>query len=436
MSSPTSFRSRLLSVLFWSVISAAFIGPGTVTTAAAAGASHQLNLLWALVFSTCACIILQEATARITLVSGYSLGEAIAHRYRGTRLHMLTWLIAGAIILGGVAYQAGNILGAVAGSELISGIHRNILTAIIAGTAGLVLWWGNDKKIAQLMGLVVAVMGLAFIWVAVSSPLDWGLVFTKALSPSIPSGSEWLIIGLVGTTIVPYNLFLASGISKGQTISEMRWGLSIAILIGGVISIAILLVGTQIVGAFSFQALSATMENGLGTWAAVLVGIGLFAAGFTSSITAPMAAAITAKTIWGKGETTWENTGKSYRWVWGIVLMSGLVFGISGIKPVPAIVLAQALNGLLLPFVAIFLLIVVNDPKIMPSLNPLISNLLLLVLVGITILLGATNVLKAAYAATGIPFSAGAETIGYLLGFASVISIGLGVYVYRLRRNV
>lgn len=436
MPSPSSLRSRLLSVLFWSVISAAFIGPGTVTTAAAAGAIHQLSLLWALVFSTFACIVLQEATARITLVSGYSLGEAIAYRYSGTRLHALTWLIAGAIIIGGIAYQAGNILGAVAGAELISGIHRNILTAIIAGAAGLVLWWGNDKRIAQLMGLVVAIMGLAFIWVALSSPLDWGQVFTQALRPSIPTGAEWLIIGLVGTTIVPYNLFLASGISKGQTISEMRWGLSIAILIGGIISIAILLVGTQIAGTFSFQALSTTMQQELGTWAAILVGIGLFAAGFTSSITAPMAAAITAKTIWGKGEAAWESTGKSYRWVWGIVLVSGFFFGISGIKPVPAIVLAQALNGLLLPFVAIFLLIVVNDPKIMPRLNPLISNALLLVLVGITVLLGATNVLKAAYAAAGNPFSAGAETISYLMTFATLISMGLGVYVYRLRRNV
>ncbi|MCB0548279.1 MAG: divalent metal cation transporter, partial [Phaeodactylibacter sp.] len=69
-----SIRQGLSSVLFWSIISAAFIGPGTVTTAAKAGASFQLQLIWALAFSIFATIILQEAAARITLASGKNLG--------------------------------------------------------------------------------------------------------------------------------------------------------------------------------------------------------------------------------------------------------------------------------------------------------------------------------------------------------------------------
>ena len=52
---------RLAAILFWSIIAAAFIGPGTVTTAASAGAAFELRLLWALVFSTVACLVLQEA---------------------------------------------------------------------------------------------------------------------------------------------------------------------------------------------------------------------------------------------------------------------------------------------------------------------------------------------------------------------------------------
>jgi len=70
--------SWLLPVLFWSVISAAFIGPGTVTTAASAGSGFGTQLLWALTFSTLACIILQEAAARLTIVSGKSLGGNIS----------------------------------------------------------------------------------------------------------------------------------------------------------------------------------------------------------------------------------------------------------------------------------------------------------------------------------------------------------------------
>ena len=73
---------RITTILFWSVISAAFIGPGTVTTAASAGASHGFQLLWALVFSTLACVVLQEAAARISIVSGKNLGEALKERYK------------------------------------------------------------------------------------------------------------------------------------------------------------------------------------------------------------------------------------------------------------------------------------------------------------------------------------------------------------------
>ena len=76
--SKLSIKKGLLSILFWSVISAAFIGPGTVTTASAAGASFDLDLIWALVFATLACIVLQEAAARVTIGSGKTLGEAIA----------------------------------------------------------------------------------------------------------------------------------------------------------------------------------------------------------------------------------------------------------------------------------------------------------------------------------------------------------------------
>ena len=75
--------SRLMSILFWSVIAAAFIGPGTVTTAASAGAGHGSALLWALVFSTAACFALQEAAARLTIVSGRNLGQALREQYAG-----------------------------------------------------------------------------------------------------------------------------------------------------------------------------------------------------------------------------------------------------------------------------------------------------------------------------------------------------------------
>ena len=72
---------KILSILFWSIITAAFIGPGTVTTAAKSGAVFGYDLLWALLFSTVACLVLQEASARVTVISGLSLGEAIRQQF-------------------------------------------------------------------------------------------------------------------------------------------------------------------------------------------------------------------------------------------------------------------------------------------------------------------------------------------------------------------
>lgn len=430
MTKMISLRSRLMSVLFWSVVSAAFIGPGTVTTAASAGAGYGLQLVWTLVFSTLACVILQEAAARISLASGYNLGEAIALRYNGTSLDtFIRYAVSGAIILGGIAYQAGNILGAVSGLALMLDVNPKLLTLTIGLFAAVLLWWGNYNFIARFLGLLVAGMGIAFIWVAAHTDWNWGELIQASFQPSIPFGSSWLIIGLIGTTIVPYNLFLASGITKNQPISEMRWGISIAILLGGLISIAILLVGTGISGTFSFQALAEQMQTHIGSWAATLFGIGLFAAGFSSAVTAPLASAITAKSLLGnKEDESWKEKGKYHRFVWGSTLLCGLFFGLLDIKPIPAIILAQAVNGMLLPFMSILLLWMINEKSLMPKeyLNPKWLNGLMLLIVGITTFLGLTNVLKAVYRGLSIEFPSGSEPIYYLSGLSLLIVIGVG----------
>jgi Mn2+/Fe2+ NRAMP family transporter len=250
--------------------------------------------------------------------------------------------------------------------------------------------------IAHVLGLVVAVMGIVFIYVAfrTKAPADG---FLLGLRPLMAEGALPLVIGLIGTTIVPYNLFLASGISQGQDIREMRIGIIVAVLIGGFISIAIMVVGTQVVGEFSFVGLSDAMRSSLGAWAAVLFGIGLFAAGMSSSVTAPMAAAVTARSLFGAQTSNWSVKSLNFRLVWGSVLFIGLFFGLTGVKPIPAILLAQVINGILLPIVAVFLLLAVNDRSLLPEafVNRALTNLLTIFIVGITCFLGLNNIWRA-----------------------------------------
>ena len=88
-------------------------------------------------------------------------------------------------------------------------------------------------------------MGISFLLVALTQDLGFFEVITASVIPVIPSNGGLLLLGLVGTTVVPYNIFLGSGISKGQTIPMMRVGLTISIVIGGLITAFILIAGTR-----------------------------------------------------------------------------------------------------------------------------------------------------------------------------------------------
>lgn len=376
------------SVVFWSIISAAFIGPGTVTTAVSAGSQFKLDLLWSVTFATIACIVLQEVAARITIASGLNVGQALIKKFGRRYGRTLQWAIGGCVIGGCAAYEAGNILGAVAGMQLITGVDKNLLTVIVTAISFFFLWRGSPRWISNLMMFLVVVMGIAFITVAVRQDFSAIDVVKATVIPTIPPGSALLILGLVGTTVVPYNVFLGSGISKGQTIPLMRIGLIISIVIGGLITAAILVAGTAIRDFSSFQNLFLEFELKVGKGAAMALALGLFAAGFSSAITAPYASAVIARTVF---EVKKENTA---RIVWISVLGIGFIFGISGVKPIPVILLVQALNGLILPFLVIFLIIVITDRDIIPVefRHGTLHNILLLLTLGGVVMIGLNNI--------------------------------------------
>ena len=431
--------NRLLNILFWSIISAAFIGPGTITTAASAGARYQFTLLWALLFSTVACLILQEASARITIVSEKNLGQAIRYQFhrRVERLLVIS-LVSGAIILGCAAYEAGNILGGVAGALLAIPLSRSQMTLLVGLLAGLLLWFGKTRRVAQFLGGLVGLMGIAFLSTALSLKPSVSELLRGTLRPAFPAGSGLLVLGLIGTTVVPYNLFLGSGIARGSKLPEMRFGLSIAILLGGIISMGVLVVGSAVQGLFSFEALSATLAGALGDWARFFFALGLFAAGFSSAITAPLAAAITARSLFERPDgLSWDEKGRAFRGVWLGVLAVGVLFGLADIKPIPAIILAQALNGVLLPFVAVFLLIAVNDRSLMgdDAINGAVANSLMSIVVAITVVLGLSGILRAGAAALGQANPSPATLMWTSAVVIALLALPVGKQIAQRRRS-
>jgi Mn2+/Fe2+ NRAMP family transporter len=388
----------MLAVLLWAALSAAFLGPGTVTTAAQAGASHRFALVWALVFGTIACIALQEAAARLTIVSGRPLGRAVAEGWRSRNVAVL---LVASVVLGCAAYEAGNVLGAVAGLRLLlADSPAVLLTGAVGVVAGAALLLGAPGRIARALGLVVAAMGVAFVLVAIRLGPPVGEMILGAGRPAIPGGAEMLVLGLVGTTVVPYNLFLGSGLARGQSLPLARFGIAVAVSLGGLISIAVLVAGAGVEGRFEFARLSAVLAEQTGSWGAALFAFGLAAAGLSSAITAPLAAGLAISGVMPEG-----RLGRPAVIAIALaVLAFGLGFGLAGVRPVPVIIAAQALNGLVLPAVAIFLLIAVNDRALMGDqhLNGPLANTAMAVTAFVSVMLGLRGVIGAA-ARAGLP---------------------------------
>ncbi|WP_405282805.1 Nramp family divalent metal transporter [Gaopeijia maritima] len=352
------------------IVAAAFIGPGTVTTATLAGARYGAELLWALLFSTFATMALQEMAARLGLVTGAGLGEAIRRRFDGGGRTVALLLVVAAIGVGNAAYQTGNLLGGALGLEGAVGGDLRLWVLVIGALAGALLLSGSYRLVERVMVGLVLVMSAAFVATAVVVMPEVESPLAGLLQPRLPDAGALLVaVGLIGTTVVPYNLFLhAAAVSERwpggvSGLRHARRDLVLSIGVGGLVSMAILLTAAGTLGQAGGEVSSAAdmaraLEPILGAWAGAAFAVGLFAAGLTSAITAPMAAA------WAvAGALGWpcDLRDRRLRAVWGGTLAIGIAFGVAGVSPVPAIVFAQAANGILLPAVAGFLLLVVND---------------------------------------------------------------------------
>ena len=385
------------------LVAAAFIGPGTVTVCSISGASFGFTLLWAVLLSILATIVLQEMSARLGLVSGTGLAEAVKSQASNK---WIKWaviiLMLAAILVGNSAYEAGNISGGVLGLEIIwpnsefklGALTINYLVLILGALAFGILYIGNYKILEKILVSLVILMSLSFVTAALLTNPTWELVLKGLFIPSQPEGSLFTIIGLVGTTVVPYNLFLHSALVKEKwrdktDLKKAQKDTIISIALGGIVSMAIVISAAAINSTEITNGadLAQGLEPLFGSYAKYFLGLGLFAAGITSAITAPMAAAYVAKGCFG-----WTGGIKStsFRLVWMLVLAIGIITASFNFKSVEIIQFAQIANGLLLPIVAIFLWYTLNQTSIMGHhKNSIWQNVLTAAIVLVTIVLSA-----------------------------------------------
>lgn len=400
------------------LVTAAFIGPGTVTVCTIAGAQFGYALVWGLVVAMLSAIALQEMAARLGVIAQKGLGETLAESLTGSIWKWpLIVLVIAALYVGNSAYQAGNLTGAALGVAAVTGDDASVkvYAGLIALIAGAMFLRGSYRLIERFLIAVVLFMSLAFITTFIVVKPDLSALLQGAVVPVIPEGGLSTLITLIGTTVVPYNLFLHSSAARTRwktfnrlrAVDELRAaeGLRaarsdtiISISIGGLVSILILSTA-----AASFFGSGAIIENAgdmayqlepvFGGSAKYLLAAGLFAAGLSSAITAPMATAYAVSEILGLKSDT---TGTVFRLIALSVLALGSLSALLELRPLEIILFAQLANGLLLPIIAMFLVVVMNRKSLLGEhANNWFTNIIGLSVVVLTTTLGLRMVLSA-----------------------------------------
>ena len=392
------------------LVTAAFIGPGTVITASMAGANYGLTLIWALLFAMIATLVLQEMAARLGIITQQGLGENIRQAISQPFWRTLTiLLVVSAIVIGNGAYQSGNISGASLGLASISEqlslsiAYTNVVFPVLIGSvAFILLYTGSYKLIERALVVLVGLMSMAFLVSFFLTKPDWAGLISSMFAFELPTGAGLTVIALIGTTVVPYNLFLhaATASKKWQSssdLTEARQDLFISIPLGGLISIAIVSTAASAFFGQQLQLQSAadlapSLQPLFGDWASIFIAIGLFSAGISSAITAPLAAAFALSGIlnWNK-----DLNALSFKMTWMTILVIGVVVASLGYKPIAIIWFAQVANGILLPVISVFLLWIMNSQVLGEYRNNLWQNIAGAAVIFITLMLSARSLLSA-----------------------------------------
>ena len=377
--SPVQNWRRRLTIFF------AILGPGIITanvdndaggiaTYSMAGAHFGYSLLWTLIPITMALIVVQEISARLGAITGKGLGELIRENY-GLRA---TFYLLIAVLVTGVGNTVAEFAGWAAALEIF-GIPRWVSVPIGA----FVVWWivvkGNYKTVEKIF-LFACTIYLTYIVSALFAKPVWKDVLVQTFEPKIESSAAWIlmIIGIVGTTIAPWmQFYLQSSIVEKRIGAEeyriSRWDVIVGCILTDVVAFFIVVAcgatlfpkGIRIAGA---EDAAIALEPLAGKWAKNLFAIGLANASLFAASILPLATAYSVCEGLGfeSGVDKKWNEAPQFHALYTIMIVIGAgIILIPGVPLFPVLFLSQVLNGLLLPFVLVFMCLLVNRVDLM-----------------------------------------------------------------------
>lgn len=359
------------------IIAAAFIGPGTVSVCALAGFHHGLSLIWVMFVAMLMTVFLQELAARLAILHQKDLTELLQDQLQHNiwLKGLMLLLIFAAIVIGNTAYEAGNLSGINIGLTIldykdffinIGGIKINYAVVIISLIAFLILHLKQYKYIERTMMVLVGVLSISFIVSAVMTSVENPNFWFELFSPGFPEDDVLALTALIGTTVVPYNLFLHAALAKQKwktkdSISAMRIDTFAAVGVGIFVSICIIIT-TSNISAYTqnIQGIGLALEPLFGKASSYFVGIGFMAAGLTSAVTAPLAAAYVLNKLF---KLNYDAESFAFKRLSYGVLLIGCVVAALDFNPVEVIRIAQVANAIILPILVIIIIWLAHQLK-------------------------------------------------------------------------
>ena len=346
---------------------------------------------------------------RVGIVSKKGLGEAERSIYKDKKVHIfLAFIFVTAAIVGNTAFETSNLTGATLGMEAIfPNVGRNVWILILGIGGAILLFIGNFSYVEKFLTALVGLMGVLFFITAVAIRPDWGEVIKSLFIPRIPKVDRaWYVLtGLIGTTISPFTVFLqSSSAAKKWGDREDKQDAIATSWVDSIISLGmVFIISSSIVicAAAAFYGTGIEITNGkvmaesltpiLGNWATVVFGLGLWAAGFSSALTAPLSAAFPICGILGWGENV---KGTKFRIIMAIVLGFGVFAGcFMGASPTEIILFAQVANAFVIPLNAILLVSICNNKTFMGGFtNKKAFNVFGAIIICITLAIAVRNI--------------------------------------------
>ena len=347
---------------------------GGITTYSVAGAQFGYSMLWSLIPITVALIIIQEMAARMGVVTGKGLAELIRENF-GLKI---TFFIMIGLLIANVATTISEFAG-IASAGAVFGISKFIIVPICAVIVWFLILKFSYKRLEKVF-LFMILFYVAYVVSGLMSGADWGEVAKATAVPQISLNPLYLIVlvGVIGTTITPWmQFYLQSSIAeKGVKLENYKYS-RIEVIIGSFM--------TDIVSFFIIVACGATLfanniavENAadaaialeplLGNLARSIFALGFFGAALFGAFILPLATAyyICEAFGWESGiNREYKDAKVFYNFIAVILIIAAIVVLIPNIPLINVMLTSQIINGVILPFTLIPMILLINKKKIM-----------------------------------------------------------------------